>query len=107
MASAGNRRAIRTQAKIVVSLAVGGIKAQDLAKLFFGEIEFFLGDVNVPEVVMSSSGIRIELQRVLERFQGVVIVFFAAVCDSQQVVTLHAGRIQLELLLDLYLGFSD
>ena len=107
MASAGRSPGHQQQAEIVVGLAVGGIKPQHLSKLLFRQIEFFLGDVNVPQIVMSSSGIRVKLQRVLKRFQGVVIVFLAAVCDSQQVVTLHAGRIQLELLLDLHFGFGD
>ena len=107
MASAGKRLGHQDQAEIVVGLAVAGINTQDLSKLFFRQIEFFLSDVNVSQIVMSSSGIGIELQRVLKRFQSVVVVLFAAVCDSQQVVTLHAGGIQLELLLDLHFSFGD
>ena len=71
------------QTEIVVGLAIAGINAQDLSKLFFRQIEFFLSDVNVSQIVMSSSGIGIELQRVLKRFQSVVVVFLAAVRDSQ------------------------
>ena len=47
MASAGKRSGHQDQAEIVVGLAVAGINAQDLAKLFFRQIEFFLSDVNV------------------------------------------------------------
>ena len=49
----------------------------------------------------------IERQRMLKCLQGVVVVFFAAVDDPQQVVTLHAGGIQFELFLYFLFGFLN
>ncbi len=50
---------------------------------------------------MGLGRVRIELKGVLKCVEGVGVILLAAVNDSQQVVTLHAGGIQGELLLDL------
>ena len=94
MAWAGACAGHQDQAEIIVGFTVGGVEAQDLAKLFLRQVEFFLSDVYVPEIVMSPEGIGIERQRMLQCFQGVVVVLLAAVNDSKQVVTLDAGGVQ-------------
>src|SRR6202040_3767943 len=93
------------QAEIVVGFTVGGIKSQDLAELFLRRIEFFLSDIQVPEIVMSPGGIGIERERMLKCLQSVVVVSLAAAGDSKQVVTLHTGGIQLQLFVYFLFGF--
>ena len=73
MAWAGACAGHQDQAEIIVGFTVGGVEAQDLAKLFLRQVEFFLSDVYVPEIVMSPKGIGIECQRMLQCFQGVIV----------------------------------
>jgi len=49
---------------------------------------------------VSLQGAGSQFQRALERFECVIIVFLSGVDDSQQVVGIDAGRIQLDLLVD-------
>ncbi len=56
---------------------------------------------------MSPGGTGIERQGMLECFEGVVVVFFAAVHNAEQVVTLNARGIQLELFLYFLFGFFN
>src|SRR5256886_15116026 len=64
----------------------------------------FLGDVDVPEVVASSRGVGVKLQRMLKRFQGAGVILLVAVDNSQQIVRLHTGGISLELFLNFFFG---
>ena len=51
MAWAGAWLGHQDQAEIIVGFTVGGIEAQDLAKLFLRQIEFFLSDYTFPRLL--------------------------------------------------------
>src|SRR6267143_3233271 len=56
------------QAQVVVAITIRGIQTQECPELFLGKIWLFLGDIDVPEVVASSRGVGVKLQRMLKRF---------------------------------------
>jgi len=45
------------QAQVVIPVGVGGLDAESVAEFLFGRAEFFLSDVDVPEVDASPYGI--------------------------------------------------
>ena len=90
--------------QVVIGVAIRRVKAQNSPEFFFREVKFLLVGVNIPKIIVSLCGVRSKLQGFLECLEGIRVILLVAFDNSQQVVTVNAGRIPLEFLQHCGLG---
>src|SRR5207245_2218473 len=71
------------ESEVVVSVAIGGVKAHNCPKLLLREVRLFLSDINISEIVPGSGGVGIELQRMLEGLQGACEILLVVANNAQ------------------------
>ena len=91
------RRAIGHQkhTQVVIGVTIRRLKTQNSPEFLFREVEFLLFRKKVSQIVVCLGRVRSKMQGFLECIDGIRVILLVAFDNSQQVVTVNAGRVLL------------